>query len=496
MSPNSRPEPETIRHVLARATGIALGTVLAAEAAAFAVLINDPSGHMLLLYGITVPLFAIAVVLLARCRLAPRRALLLVIGVGALFQLVALTHRPTSSDDDYRYIWDAKVQLAGIDPYRYVPQDPHLGRLRDSFLFPTTHCPYRIPTGCTAINRPSVHTVYPPVAEGAFAAIRLASFGDHGGHLPVQLAAALGCVVVAWLLARRVLARNRAPWLVAVWAWCPLPVIAYGNAGHIDWLAVLLSLLGLAAAASGRPGPAGAFVGAAVATKIYPALVLPAMLRRRPGAVIAGAVGVVALSYVPHVFAVGTKVIGYLPGYLREEGYDSGRRLQLLGWVLPHPADTAVGAVLLVAVAGYVRYRADPRAPEDGAVVVAGAAILIATPAYGWYAGLLLALVVSSGALEWLPTAIVPTFGYLMHLDIGTHTTVLRCLYLGAAVVAVVGHELARRRRSSGPRVRAAPTRWPRRMRNAESGRRASRWVSRFVGPGGSNPEPTESRRA
>jgi hypothetical protein len=35
----------------------------------------------------------------------------------------------------------------------------------------------------TAINRPTVHMIYPPVAGGAFAAIRVVSFGGHGQHL-------------------------------------------------------------------------------------------------------------------------------------------------------------------------------------------------------------------------------------------------------------------------------------------------------------------------
>ena len=39
-----------------------------------------------------------------------------------------------------------------------------------------------MPGGCTLINRPSVHTIYPPVAQVAFDAARLLSFGGHGGQ--------------------------------------------------------------------------------------------------------------------------------------------------------------------------------------------------------------------------------------------------------------------------------------------------------------------------
>ena len=65
------------------------------------------------------------------------------------------------------------------------------------------HCLHRFPGGCTSINRPTVRTIYPPVAEAAFDVMRVASFGGHGGHLPLQLAGALGSLLIGWLLLRR-----------------------------------------------------------------------------------------------------------------------------------------------------------------------------------------------------------------------------------------------------------------------------------------------------
>ena len=57
------------------------------------------------------------------------------------------------------------MQLAGIDPYRYVPLDPALDRLRDVFLFP--------PGERTMINRPTVPTIYPPGAQLWFTIVGL-----------------------------------------------------------------------------------------------------------------------------------------------------------------------------------------------------------------------------------------------------------------------------------------------------------------------------------
>ncbi|HJQ44468.1 MAG TPA: hypothetical protein VJ831_15370, partial [Jatrophihabitantaceae bacterium] len=218
--------------------------LLIGEAVTFWVLLHHLRipHHSLLLVTIATPLFGASVALFARVRMPARAALLFLIGTATVFQLIAVSQQPLTSDDDYRYIWDGRVQLAGIDPYSYTPQDPQLSSLRDHLLFGTPgHCGHPIPDGCTAINRPSVHTVYPPIAQALFVGVRLASFGGEGGRRPFQIVAALGAIAVTFVLARRAHRAGRALWPVAIWAWCPVTISEFGNNAHIDWLAVLLA---------------------------------------------------------------------------------------------------------------------------------------------------------------------------------------------------------------------------------------------------------------
>jgi hypothetical protein len=442
----------------------ALGGLLLAEGAAFAVLLpSHASRHNLRLEIVSWPLFALAVLVLRSAR--PPRAGALIIGAGIAFQVVAVLTPPTSSDDDYRYVWDAKVQLAGIDPYRYPPAAAQLDPLRDKFFLEPARpgCPWPIPQGCSTINRPTVRTIYPPVAEGAFTAIRVASLAGHGRHLPWQLAAALGSIAVAWLLYRRQLARGRPLWLVAVWAWCPLTVVEYGNNAHIDWLAVLLAVLAMT---TRRATTAGALAGAAIATKLYPALILPSLLRRRPVVTVSAAIGFVAISYVPHVLAVGAEVIGYLPGYLREEHYTSGQRFLLLP---PGRAATVAAAIVAVTVAAWVLRRTDPERPENTAVVLAGTAILVTTPSYGWYCGLLLALVVMSGDLAWLPVTLAPGLWYLMRGDLVAPPWAGRAVFAAALALTSAGLVAGRASIHSGEPARPPALQ----DEEAASGRRA-----------------------
>ncbi|HEV2888373.1 MAG TPA: glycosyltransferase family 87 protein [Jatrophihabitans sp.] len=412
--------------------------------------------HVLWQQSLAIGPFLLAVLLLSRARMAARKALLLIFGVGIALQIIAMCTPPSSSDDAYRYLWDAKVQLAGIDPYRFAADAPQLEGLRTPFFFPhTAHCAWPVDhgTACSAINRPAVRTLYPPVAEGAFALVRIASLGGRGGHLPMQLVAALGAIAVAWLLARRAVAQGGPLWPVALWAWCPLVATEFGNNAHLDWLGVLFCVLAISCEAARRSGAAGLLVGAAIATKIYPGLVLMSLLRRRPALVIGGAVGLVVLSYLPHVLAIGPDVLGYLPGYLREERYISGGRFLLLDPWLPDPLVPVAAMLVLAVTALWVLRRTDPDAPEKSAVVLAGVVLLLSTPSYGWYALLLLALIVMSGAVEWLPVAIVPSFFYLIDSDFHLGASFGTALYGGALVASLAW--FAVRRFGVGPVLRS-----------------------------------------
>ena len=417
---------------LRRAAPTVLAVSVLVQAVLYVVLLAAPersasSPRAQLLLVTSVPLWLVAVAALERWQ--PRRVAAVVLGVGALLSLVALLHAPATSDDDFRYLWDGKVQLAGTDPYRYPPSSPALAHLRGPFLFgPPGHDPHGFPGGSTMINRPTVRTIYPPVAQAAFTVLRLLSFGGRGGHLPLQLAGTLGLLAVGWLLLRS----GVRPWLAAVWTWCPVTIVEYANNAHIDWLGVLLVVAAFVLARRRfRTGVIGVLVGAAIAVKLYPALVLPALMRRR-WLVAPVAVVTVAVSYVPHVLAVGGDVIGYLPGYLQEEQYGSGGRLLLLGQVLPHPADTAVGLLVVAAVSVWAWRRGDRERPERAAVVVVGVTFCVFTPSYGWYAGLLLALVALTGAVEWIPVVLAATGTYLLHAD-----QFDPLIYAGAVVLAI-----------------------------------------------------------
>jgi hypothetical protein len=353
----------------------------------------------------------------------PRRWAVALIIIGSIaIQVVAVSGPPQSSDDLYRYMWDGRVQAHGYDSYAYVPSAPQLAHIRDPFLFnhQAPHCVganipepgypgLTLAPGCTRINRPTVPTIYPPVAEFYFLALHYAT-PVYAGSTPVQAGAGACAVLVTLLLLIGLrLLRRDLRW-AALWAWCPTVALEAGNNAHVDVVAVLITLaalLVLALRGASRRGAlfGGALLGLAIATKMTPVLVGPAVLKRRWVSVVAATAGAVVVVYLPHVLAVGGKVIGYLPGYLQEEGFDNGSRFALISLFATGKLGVVI-AVLLLAVTGLAVIRfSDPDRPWRAAVVMTGMALMVTTPRYQWYAILLVMLVVLDGRPEWLALA-------------------------------------------------------------------------------------------
>jgi hypothetical protein len=411
-------------------------------------------------------------------RLPGRWAVALIVLGGIAVQLAALSAGPQGSDDLYRYIWDGRVQAAGIDPYRYAPAAPQLAAFRDPFLWPA-HAPYCVSAGtkldgsaqladpgCTRINRPTVHTIYPPVAEAYFLGVHYLSPAG-ARTTPIQAGAALCAVLITVLLLYGLPKVGRDRRLAVLWAWCPTVALEAGNNGHVDVLAagltaaalILLARPGALGHSLRRPVAGGALLALAIWTKVTPVLIVPAVLRRRPAAVISAGVAATVIVYLPHLLAVGSGVIGFLPGYLQQEGYANGSRFLLLGMVVPGKWGFLAAFAVLATVALVVLLRGDPDRPWRGAVVMTGVALAVATPPFPWYAMLLVMLVAFDGRVEWLGFAMVRYVAVSDPLP-GVRVPVLdtlRAAY-GLALAVVVAVALIRwRRAQAGLAVQPVP---------------------------------------
>ncbi|MGH7754009.1 MAG: hypothetical protein ACREN5_14475, partial [Gemmatimonadales bacterium] len=116
----------------------------------------EPLRLHLPVFGAAFALYLLALGLVARGGTTGPAALGLVLGFALVFRLLLVWTPVYLSSDAYRYLWDGRVQWAGVSPYRYPPAAPELGMLRDLEVYPH-------------INRPTAVTVYPPAAQWVFA---------------------------------------------------------------------------------------------------------------------------------------------------------------------------------------------------------------------------------------------------------------------------------------------------------------------------------------
>ncbi|NYG99100.1 hypothetical protein BJ979_001726 [Schumannella luteola] len=449
--------------VLAAATAAAIGW----STLNFTSLRSGERPSIALWTGIAWGLFALAV--LALRRVPARRVTAVVLGGALLIGGAALLAPPTTSTDSARYAWDGIVQKAGISPYDHVPASDALDDLRPAWLFGAPEveadggfsCPgirqekvRSVDDGdplCTAINRPKVLTIYPPVAEAYFATVRL-FVPPEAEYLPLQI----GGLVIALALTAGLLAalrrRQLDPRWAALWGWCPLIAIEAVNNAHVDVLGAALALVATLLISRGRRIWGGIALGAAIATKLIPVIVAPPLIRRRPVAVIVAAVLTFAAVYVPAVIASGPRVLGYLPGYLKEEGYDDGSRFALLTVVLPGSAALPVAAVLLAVIAALCVWRTDPTQPWMTQVVLVGTTLLLVSPRYVWYALLLVPFIVLSRRWEWFAVVLALTARSLI-----PSLTVSR-IALAIALVVLIVAWLLRRRAARIDRGAATPS--------------------------------------
>ena len=213
------------------------------------------------------------------------RALLAwVVAVGIFLRCITIFSTPMLEDDHYRYLWDGAVSANGFNPYRYAPEE--IASLADGIPTALQDLAADGRNVFDRINHPDLRTIYPPVAQAAFAVAYLVKPWSLFAWRAVILAVDL--VILALLLvALRDL--NLSPLLVAIYWWNPLVLKEAFNSAHMDVVLIPLTLGALLLTIRGRYLLSSALLALAVGVKLWPVVLLPVILApllRRPAALI------------------------------------------------------------------------------------------------------------------------------------------------------------------------------------------------------------------
>jgi hypothetical protein len=312
-----------------------------------------------------------------------RRAFTIAVLLGLSFRLLLVPEPPFFSDDFFRYLWDGAVQLRGINPYRHAPADSFLAGIDDVLR--------------ARVNHPQVHTIYPPLAQLAFALN--AALG--GGWLGLKLLWLACDAAIAALVYGLVDPRRRLQLWTLYW-WSPLVVLEIAWNAHLDLLGVLpvVAAVWLTHRFSAPSNGLGAAVAAATLAKHFPAALLPAAARSaNPLRVTLTFVACFTLLYLPYLDA-GHRLFSGLFTFASAWRFNAGL-FDLAVWLTGSifVVKIAAATVVLLVIAQSVRNR---WRFERSAYWIIGVILVLSPTVHPWYLLWMIPLVAIRPSPAWL----------------------------------------------------------------------------------------------
>jgi hypothetical protein len=309
---------------------------------------------------------------------------LVAIGTALLFGAAFLFAPPLLSDDLYRYLWEGRVWLEGLSPYRLAPDDPALAYLRDDLW--------------AKINNKPLGSIYPPLSQLLFVVAQWLGGKVWTLKLLALLAHVLSVAVVA-----RICAERKASLALAL---NPLLLSEAALNGHFDILCGVALLIAAWALSRHRFAQAGFAVCAGVGLKVVGLVVLP-LFARRPKVLVAAGLGS-ALLLMPLVWSRAPLDSVSGAGQFATRWRGNGSLFALVDQLSrqlfePTSADLVarwVVAALLLALCALAVYRRVPSLRATRALV--WALLLLSPQVHPWYLGWLLPLEVAAGGVAGL----------------------------------------------------------------------------------------------
>jgi hypothetical protein len=335
-----------------------------------------------------------------------------------VFRLIFLPVGPSLSDDYHRYVWDGRVQLAGVNPYKYRPYEHALDRVQYS--------------GRDLINHEELKTVYPPLTQAVFLGVAGASrvLGVEDSVTPraevllIKLvfgAFDLATAAAVWFLATRKL-RSQATVLYLL---CPAVIVQTWESAHAEAAAMFFCVLAAALLVRRRDGWAGLALGLAAACKVTPlGLLIPALLggRASPARFLAGFLPAFVIPYIPYLVTGGSF------GSLFQSGTNwSGGSLIFTLLVRLTTAEIARWLVLALFIGGALWIAGSFRGRERTAEAFAWTLTLLIfclPVVHAWYWLTPLALGLAAGL--WLPLLIAMAAPLVESLPLAAKASELR----------------------------------------------------------------------
>jgi alpha-1,6-mannosyltransferase len=295
-----------------------------------------------------------------------------IIGAGLIFRGTAFFAPPTLSDDIYRYLWDGRVQVAGLNPYKYPPDAPELAHLKTPEW--------------DGINHKHIRTIYPPLSQIIFATGALVYPTINTQKLIFVGFDVLTSVLLLFLLKRKNLPLGR----VLIYSWHPLVIIEFASSGHLDSLAMSMMVAGFLFLEGRRVQMSGAAWGLGFLAKLGTGLMLPWMILNREGRrLLLPFIATIGLGYACYALSPLGEWKNFLSSpaiYAKSWAFNAGLFDLLLKLPFLSPSLWRITAgIVVVGVAGWMALKTDI-SPLAQMGILFATVLSLSPVVYPWYA--------------------------------------------------------------------------------------------------------------
>ena len=361
----------------------------------------------------------------------PKTMVFVIIILAVIFRASLLPADPSVlSKDMYRYIWDGRVQQNGFNPYQHPPDAAEFKELRDDNVYPN-------------INRKSYPTLYPAGAQIFFRLFHILVGESVFGYKGLMSLFDVGTLLVLLALLR---SRGFEETRLIIYAWNPLVIFEIAYSGHLEGLTVFWMVLSFYLHAVHKQKSATVSLAISSAIKLYPALLLPALLNR--GQRFKGILtfGITFLFFYLPFWAAGRKVLGFLPIYLQNpyESFNLGLKYVVIN-LLPQLDYSVLSHFFLlglIAAGLIVFFKSKPKDQTIRYAYYLAALLLVLMPAslHAWYVIILIPFLCFYPAVAWILFSITVSLSYLKYVSpSATMPISVLMLEYGTLMIMLVG---------------------------------------------------------
>lgn len=323
---------------------------------------------------------------------------------GLAFRIVMLFSEPILEDDYYRYLWEGGATAHGFNSYVYSPHEANFPDGASEVPEALRELGAESGVVLERVNHPELSTVYPPVAQAAFALAHVLRPWSLSAWRMLLLAVELITLGLLVLALKRL--GKPAHYGLIYW-WNPLVIKETINSAHMDVLALPLVLAALLLVMASKPARSAALLALGAGVKVWPIVLFPVLFRsfccKRPGLLPATLIFAVmtAILFVPVVSgALGAEESGFkaygdrwemndglFMGFLKvAEAWYGAFGIETTKYAVNRAARIIALLVLMVWIGTVARAPIrDHRDLCNRIVLVLGTAFLISPTQFPWY---------------------------------------------------------------------------------------------------------------